>query len=110
MGTIVHQDGGVLVNNPTAIAIHEARQLWPNEKIQCVVSVGNGRSVAELELTAKATATRIQDKISKIVDSATDTELVHLAMSDLLPPDTYFRLNPYMSFPYTLDEIDPNKV
>jgi len=110
LGTVVHQDGGVLVNNPTAIAIHEARQIWPTEDIHCVVSVGNGRSVAELELSSTKTSTRIQDKISKIVDSATDTELVHLAMSDLLPPETYFRLNPYMSFPYTLDEIDPDKL
>uniref|UniRef100_A0A7E4VIG2 PNPLA domain-containing protein n=1 Tax=Panagrellus redivivus TaxID=6233 RepID=A0A7E4VIG2_PANRE len=108
--TIVHQDGGVLVNNPTAIALHEARNLWPNEPIHCVVSVGNGRSVAELELTAVKTSTRIQDKISRIIDSATDTELVHLAMMDLLPTDSYFRLNPYMSFPYTLDEIDPEKL
>lgn len=110
LGTVVHQDGGVLVNNPTAIALHEARQIWPNEPVHCVVSVGNGRSVAELELTATKTSTRIQDKISKIVDSATDTELVHLAMTDLLNPEVYFRLNPYMSFPYTLDEIDPDKL
>ncbi|KAE9549594.1 hypothetical protein FO519_007190 [Halicephalobus sp. NKZ332] len=110
LGTVVHQDGGVLVNNPTAIAIHEARQIWPGEDIHCVVSVGNGRSVAELELSSMKTSTRIQDKISKIVDSATDTELVHLAMSDLLQPEGYFRLNPYMSFPYTLDEIDPDKL
>ena len=110
LGTVVHQDGGVLVNNPTAIAIHEARQIWPTEDIHCVVSVGNGRSVAELELSSTKTSTRIQDKISKIVDSATDTELVHLAMSDLLAPETYFRLNPYMSFSYTLDEIDPDKL
>ena len=110
LGTVVHQDGGVLANNPTAIAIHEARQIWPNEELHCVVSVGNGRSVAELELSSTKTSTRIQDKLSKIVDSATDTELVHLAMSDLLAPESYFRLNPYMSFPYTLDEIDPDKL
>ncbi|CAD5226441.1 unnamed protein product [Bursaphelenchus xylophilus] len=107
LGTVLHQDGGVLANNPTAIALHEARLLWPTEPIQCVVSVGNGRTVTELELPSTIRNTGIQDKISKIVDSATDTELVHNAMSDLLPPQSYFRLNPYMSFPYTLDEIDP---
>jgi calcium-independent phospholipase A2-gamma len=63
-----------------------------------------------LELTSTLTTTGIQDKIYKIVDSATDTELVHMAMTDLLDPHVYFRLNPYMSFPYTLDEIDPSKL
>ncbi|CAD5219428.1 unnamed protein product [Bursaphelenchus okinawaensis] len=110
LGTVLHQDGGVLANNPTAIALHEARLLWPHEPIQCVVSVGNGRTVSELELTSTVRNTGIQDKISKIVDSATDTELVHNAMGDLLPPNSYFRLNPYMSFPYTLDEIDPKRL
>lgn len=110
LGTVLHQDGGVLANNPTAIALHEARLLWPREAVQCVVSVGNGRTVSELELSSTLRNTGIQDKISKIVDSATDTELVHNAMSDLLPAHSYFRLNPYMSTPYTLDEIDPGRL
>uniref|UniRef100_F1L089 Calcium-independent phospholipase A2-gamma n=2 Tax=Ascaris TaxID=6251 RepID=F1L089_ASCSU len=110
LGSILHQDGGVLANNPTALALHEARMLWPNERIQCVVSVGNGHHVNELETTNVKLSTRIQEKITRIVDSATDTELVHLCMHDLLPANTYFRLNPYMSFPYTLDEIDPKKL
>lgn len=84
--------------------------LWPHEPIQCVVSVGNGRSVSEIELTTKVTNTGIQDKITKIVDSATDTELVHMSMSDLLEPQLYFRLNPYMSYPYSLDEVDSDKL
>ena len=57
---MLHQDGGVLTNNPTAIAIHEARLLWPNERIQCVVSVGNGRSVTELEFQSLARSTSLQ--------------------------------------------------
>jgi calcium-independent phospholipase A2-gamma len=66
--------------------------------------------VSEVELTTPITNTGIQDKITKIVDSATDTELIHMSMSDLLDPSVYFRLNPYMSSPYTLDEVDPAKL
>jgi hypothetical protein len=31
-------------------------------------------------------------------------------MLDLLPSDVYFRFNPYMSHPYTLDETDKSKL
>jgi len=111
LGTMLHQDGGVIANNPTAIAVHEARLLWPTEKLQCIVSVGNGRSVLELDAAVQAPATsRLQEKISKIVDSATDTEAVHLAMHDLLPQSVYYRLNPYMSFAYPLDEINVERL
>lgn len=37
-----HQDGGCIANNPTAIALHEAKCLWPNKKIDCIVSIGVG--------------------------------------------------------------------
>ncbi|VDD86309.1 unnamed protein product [Enterobius vermicularis] len=110
LGPILHQDGGILANNPTALALHEARLLWPNERILCVVSIGSGRSVVPMEPTELKLATGLQDKITRIVDSATDTELVHLAMQDLLPADSYFRFNPYMSSNYSLDEVDSEKL
>lgn len=66
------QDGGLLCNNPTALAIHECRLLWPNTPLQCVVSIGNGRYEPNLEMnTGKST---LKEKVVKILDSATDTE------------------------------------
>ena len=36
------QDGAATANNPTIIAIQQARLLWPNLPLECIVSVGSG--------------------------------------------------------------------
>ncbi|CAI4224428.1 unnamed protein product [Auanema sp. JU1783] len=110
LGEILLQDGGVIANNPTAIAIHETKLLWPNESLHCVVSVGNGRSVVELEPAPTVKSTGVQNKLARLIDSATDTEAVHMSMHDLIDADVYYRLNPYMTYPYGLDEIDPDRL
>ncbi|VDM63483.1 unnamed protein product [Angiostrongylus costaricensis] len=113
LGHFLLQDGGIIANNPTAIGIHEAKLLWPEERLHCVVSVGNGRSVCDLEQesndSSPSTLSSLQ-KFNRIVDSATNTEAVHMCMHDLLDQNVYFRLNPYMTAPYGLDEIDPKKL
>ncbi|XP_037081868.1 LOW QUALITY PROTEIN: calcium-independent phospholipase A2-gamma-like [Pollicipes pollicipes] len=114
IGDMLHQDGGILVNNPAAIAIHEARQLWPREPLQCVVSLGTGRfapnSLSTLPVAASADYTSWVTKIRKFVDSATDTEGVNTILTELLPTHTYFRLNPYLSQSVTLDDSCPLKL
>lgn len=109
LNDLVHMDGGVLVNNPTALAIHESRLLWPNESLQCVVSLGTGRYAPTQDVSA-ARGLSLREKVSKIVDSATDTEGVHNIMTDLMPPATYFRFNPYLSEDLQLDEIRQDKL
>ncbi|KAI1882326.1 hypothetical protein AGOR_G00249520 [Albula goreensis] len=95
LGNDLHQDGGLLINNPTALAVHECKCLWPNTPLQCVVSLGTGRF--EGQGKNNATYTSLKAKLTNVISSATDTEEVHTMLDALLPPDTYFRFNPYLN-------------
>lgn len=66
------QDGGLLINNPTALAVHEAKCLWPSTPLECVVSVGTGR-VENLGKNSTA-STSLKTKLTHVISSATDTE------------------------------------
>lgn len=76
---MLFKDGGILYNNPTAVAIHEAKLLWPESPIQCVLSFGTGRTtiatptenVSQPEASGNSSW---KNKFMKILDSATDTE------------------------------------
>ena len=112
-GNHVHSDGGILINNPAAIAIHEAQLVWPKEEIQCVISIGTGKytplTPADLE-AAPVGPSSLKAKITSLVDSATDTEITHRLLQDLLPEGTYFRMNPTLSEWLGLDENRPEKL
>ncbi|CAH1264903.1 PNPLA8 [Branchiostoma lanceolatum] len=108
LGQGIHQDGGVLVNNPCAVAIHESKLLWPDTPLQCVISVGMGRY--EPDNVTSSTTLNLRTKLTKVVESATNTEDIHRVLHDLLPPSTYFRFNPYMSEDLAIDEYRPQKL
>ncbi|XP_068443182.1 calcium-independent phospholipase A2-gamma [Clinocottus analis] len=108
LGKDLHQDGGLLINNPTALAIHECKCLWPNTPLQCVLSLGTGRY--ETAGNISTTTTSLKTKLSHVISSATDTEEVHTMLDALLPPDTYFRFNPYLSEDIPLNENRPEKL
>lgn len=116
LGDFIHQDGGIIANNPTAIAIHEAKLLWPNHPIQCVVSFGTGRTIPYNNYKNKnqsidpSVNTTWKNKFLKIVDSATDTEGIHTILSDLLPENVYYRFNPYLTEMISMVEIDEKKL
>jgi calcium-independent phospholipase A2-gamma len=121
----VHQDGGILYNNPCHVAIHEAKLLWPNEKI-CLVSMGTGRSLNKRKIdsqklyTQKEISTIFKGdepqtsswklKFMRILDAATDTEQSHHILSDLMEPGTYFRLNPYLTEMIPMTEYRAEKL
>ncbi|XP_026568885.1 calcium-independent phospholipase A2-gamma isoform X2 [Pseudonaja textilis] len=108
LGNDLHQDGGLLINNPTALAVHECRCLWPNVPLQCVVSLGTGRY--ENNGKTNVTYTSLKAKLTNVISSATDTEEVHIMLDALLPPDTYFRFNPLMNEDIPLDENRKEKL
>ncbi|KAM9351522.1 calcium-independent phospholipase A2-gamma-like [Symphorus nematophorus] len=108
LGNDLHQDGGLLINNPTALAIHECKCLWPNTPLECVVSLGTGRFVTHGKNST--THTSLKTKLTNVISSATDTEEVHAMLDAFLPPDTYFRFNPYMSEDISMDENRQEKL
>ena len=111
----IHHDGGILTNNPSLVAIHEAQKLWPGENPHCVVSLGMGRSERPVQNQISAengenNKLSLAKKFSRIVDAATDTEIAHVALHDLLPGHVYFRFNPILREYTPLDETRPEKM
>ena len=92
-GSSILLDGGMLVNNSTGVAHSEARLLWPNEPIQCVVSVGSGKFKPNDVINVNATS--LYEKAHGLVYSATDTETIHMILGNLI--DNYYRFNPQLS-------------
>ncbi|XP_051472182.1 calcium-independent phospholipase A2-gamma isoform X2 [Apus apus] len=108
LGNDLHQDGGLLLNNPSALAVHECKCLWPDVPLQCLVSLGTGRY--ESEGKTNVTYTSLKAKLTNVISSATDTEEVHTMLDALLPPNTYFRFNPLMNEDIALDESRKEKL
>ncbi|XP_068579539.1 calcium-independent phospholipase A2-gamma-like [Cebidichthys violaceus] len=102
LGNDLHQDGGLLINNPTALAIHECKCLWPNSPLECVVSLGTGRF--ETPGKNSTTYTSLKTKLTNVISSATDTEEVHAMLDAFLPRNAYFRFNPFMNEDISMDE------
>ncbi|CAO2586208.1 Calcium-independent phospholipase A2-gamma [Lemmus lemmus] len=102
------KDGGLLLNNPSALAMHECKCIWPDAPLECIVSLGTGRY--ESDVRNATTYTSLKTKLSNVISSATDTEEVHIMLDGLLPPDTYFRFNPVMCENIPLDESRNEKL
>jgi len=103
------QDGAVTCNNPAMMGIMEARRLWPDRQIECVVSVGTGE-VPRVKRKDASSFHRLIDASEVMLESSCNVERVDEALGTLLPliPETkYFRFNPVDSrCDIDLDEID----
>lgn len=97
-------DGAMIYNNPIALAIMEAKALWPDRPIGCLVSCGTGaRPSHHIDVT-------MGSLLSDIVDSATETEKTAMLARAALPSDVYFRLQPRGEvFDFPIDECRPER-
>mmetsp|Transcript_12975 Transcript_12975/g.19826 ORF Transcript_12975/g.19826 Transcript_12975/m.19826 type:complete len:596 (+) Transcript_12975:789-2576(+) len=98
---VVYTDGGIVASNPTGIAIHEARTLFPNVPIEMVVSIGTGGFTEErFSLTEKRFSPEGWNAIiGQIVNSACDAERIHHVIEDMAASGggggmKYYRFNP----------------
>jgi predicted acylesterase/phospholipase RssA len=85
----IYSDGGIGWNNPSEEAIAEARQVWPNRQIGCLVSLGTGLESAmqfgDKEKTVERwlldkvlpTQSRLIDVAKYCVNCLTSSEKVH---------------------------------
>lgn len=121
MGGELYCDGGIVASNPTAVAIHEARTIFPNIPIELVVSCGTGAFIEE------KSEPRIgwDGIIGQIVNSATDGEQTHHVLEDILGQGStahlgrssvsktkYYRFNPVIGTAemFPIDGTDPEKL
>ena len=117
----LYVDGGIVASNPSAVAVHEARTLFPGVPLELVVSVGTGR-FEEVKVPPRVGWDGV---VAQILDSATDAEQVHHVLEDVFGEDKtaqhvgkkgvstkYFRFNPLIGTPdsFPIDEIDPKKL
>ncbi|XP_071714159.1 phospholipase A I [Rutidosis leptorrhynchoides] len=106
-GLLRWQDGAIVANNPTIFAIREAQLLWPDAKIDTLVSIG----CCSVPTKPRKGGWRYLDTGQVLIESACSVERVEEALSTLLPmiPEIhYFRFNPVDErCDMELDETDP---
>mmetsp|Transcript_10161 Transcript_10161/g.14595 ORF Transcript_10161/g.14595 Transcript_10161/m.14595 type:complete len:257 (+) Transcript_10161:2-772(+) len=104
----VYCDGGIVASNPTSIAFHEARTLFPDVPVEMIVSIGTGGFVEE----KRSPRSGWDAMFWQILNSATDAEHVHHFMDDAFgtgSPTSYYRFNPCIGLPndFPIAETDP---
>ncbi|KAM0012207.1 putative phospholipase A(1) [Helianthus debilis subsp. tardiflorus] len=106
-GVFRWQDGAIVANNPTIFAIREAQLLWPDAKIDTLVSIG----CCTVPTKVRKGGWRYLDTGQVLVESACSVDRIDDMLSTLLsmiPDIQYFRFNPVDErCDMELDETDP---
>eukprot|EP00904_Undaria_pinnatifida_P002141 jgi/Undpi1/11928/HiC_scaffold_4.g01627.m1 len=97
----LYSDGALLCNNPSAVALHE--HVFPGVPIEMIVSLGTGCFFEEKKEFAEPTL-GWDGIINQVSGRATETEITTDIVSDLLPPEQFFRFNPRM-YDMPIDEV-----
>jgi calcium-independent phospholipase A2-gamma len=96
-------DGALVANNPSVIAVQEAKTMFPNVPIEFVLSVGTGTFIENKNVNSMDWGLLV----NQLIASSTNTEDVHTMLNDLLPEDQYYRLNPFLDDSFAIDEMNP---
>jgi len=91
-------------------AVHQGNKLWPNEVIECVVSIGTGSSseignaISILPDSILSGIGFSKELLDFIIHSVTQTSESDELIKDLLPKKTkYFRFQPILPSSVSLD-------
>jgi len=101
-------DGALVANNPSAIALQEAKILYPGVPLELLVSIGTG--AFNQEYTEGMQSMGWDTLVNQIVASSTDTEDTHYLLNDFLSPETYYRFNPQLMDNLSIDEKDKTRL
>lgn len=89
-------DGGLGCNNPSRLVLDEAKEIYGDRDLGCLISIGTGQ-VETISIKKPGIFQRIipTDVINAVKAIATDCEDTHQAMLGLFAnsPNTYYRLN-----------------
>ena len=92
------QDGAVTCNNPAMLGMMEARRLWPDRNIDCVVSLGSGSyPPRRRDASSALSGGRLNDLQKVVLESCCSVDRVDESLRTLMPliPQAkYFRFNP----------------
>ncbi|KAL9180648.1 hypothetical protein ACHAXT_011101 [Thalassiosira profunda] len=117
----LYVDGGIVASNPSAVAVHEARAIFPDVPVELIVSVGTG-VFTEVKVPPRVGWDGV---VAQILDSATDAEQVHHVLEDVfgenktaqhrrtsMESTKYFRFNPTVGEPdsFPIDEVDEDRL